>query len=323
MLRLEQGIHIAASCGGSGGVSIIDSLLDITDNVTSITGVADNGGHSGEIRSELGVLPPGDATHQMAIHIRNLRFRRKFTLRLDSGVRPGNTFLAGAQIDEGSQSEAIKSLEEEFKSYKGRVIPISNQALHLRVCLEDGKCYDGEKYIDDHKIGASPIKDIFYLDQDMNPTIPEPNPEALDAILNCKIFMIVPGTLWGTQMQILKIPGFREALAITKAPIVWICNSVNTAETYGYRTSDFAKRFVDVLGRPIDFALIDKPDYNLPANYEDEKTLFVEDDLKETKSIVKKVIKGPFSKPEFIGGKVVIRHEGERVVDRLKLALAA
>lgn len=319
MLHIESQPQITFITGGSGGVPLVNASLNHPFKVTSITGVIDDGGHSGELRSILGVLPPGDATHQIAVHIRDPYTRELFTLRwiingdtLLNGHRPGNDFLSAAEKITGSHSKGIKFLEHAFRAdYKGRVIPISDDNVQLRINLVDGSYKDGEHQIDQMTVDDPPIKDLTFL-----PNTPNPNPEALEHIANADLIVIPPGTLWGSILPILATPGVQEALRYSKAPIAWFCNAVTTPETHKYKTADFAKRLVDYLGRPIDLAFINKLNHTLPDTYAKEAQYPVEDNLKEGK-LVTKIFRSSLTHLEYSGGKWVIRHNGEKSIQAL------
>lgn len=326
MSKFEGEFRVAASCGGSGGIPIIDALLDITPNVTSITGVFDNGGHSGEIRSTLGLLPPGDATHQIAVHIRNPRIRQLFIKRWAlsedhklNGHRPGNEFLAAAEDEVGSHSGGIKLLEEAFQAwYKGRVIPISNDDIQLRIHLSDGTYKDGESYIDNMTLNDPSIRRIEFI-----PQPPRPNPEAIETIANADLIIPLMGTWFGSQLPILQSPMVKEAILASKAPIAWFCNAVTTPETNGYTASKFAEQLANVLGREIDFAFINKMSHNLPENYAKSDSFAVESDLRPSNPFIKKIYELPLTRLEFIEGRLVVRHDGTASCRALIEALKA
>ncbi len=319
-----QDTKVATPTGGSGGVDIIDYLLKYFPRTTSITGVTDNGGHSERIRSTLGVLPPGDATHQFAVHIQDVEIRRLFTVRWKledsslNGNRPGNELLAAAEYSTGSHSAGIKLLEKAFKSsYVGRVIPVSDDNVHLRVHFENGGEVDGEKHIDLMKATDSPIKGVSFIPQD-----PKPNPEAIEHMANADLIIIPPGTLWGTLIPILKTPGMKDAIQASKAPIFWFCNAVTTPESQGYTTSRYAEVLVNAMGRGIDYAFINKPSHNLPPSYTEEESVFVQNDLEEKNDFVKHILSTPLTKLEFIEDKLLIRHNGRVTTSEILRVLA-
>jgi uncharacterized cofD-like protein len=325
-MKLEHDTLIVSPCGGSGGVSIIDEALDRW-LVASVTGVHDDGGHSGRtrrriginqngVRSKLGLLPPGDASHQIAAHIRNPKGRYLFTYRWENGQRTGNDLISVAERIEGSHSAGIKAVEDQFKYYKGRVIPISDDDTHLKITLSDGTIRNGESKIDDLKCGDPSIVSLEF-----KPRPPKPNPEALEYIANADLILLPPGTLWGTHLPILKTPGVKEAIATTKAPIVCYLNAVTTGETDGYKVSDFASRLVEAMGREIDYAFVDVTDRNLPPNYIEAGSAVVENDLEENNPYIKKLYSLPLTQVEYIEKKFVIRHSGKECCDALEAAL--
>lgn len=294
--------------GGSGCITIEDGLLRKTSKVIGITGIHDNGGHSGEIRSKLGVLPPGDITHRMGIRIRDSKVRDLFFYKLN-GQRAINELLAAATYKTGRMSQAVKLLEKAFKAhYLGQIIPVSDDDVHLRTELADGSFIDGETSLDLRTSNVPPVNDITFI-----PKLPNPNPEAIEAIHCADGVVIGSGDFWTSVMPIVKTPGIAKAIAETKAPIIWICNiSTKYAETDGYTASTFAEILANEIGRKIDFALLNTADHSFPFNYLKENSFPVEPDVEDCRPFVHQIRALPLSEVVNIGGKKVVRHRGEK-----------
>lgn len=298
-------------------MSIEDYLLDITPNIIGITGIHDNGGHSGEIRSMLGKLPPGDATHRMAIRIRDLQIRELFTHRwkLDpnyaiNGHRPANEWLAAAEEKCGSHSKGIKLVERMLKDYyRGKVVPVSDDNVHLRAILENNEIIEGEDKIDQRTTCEPAIKDISFTPKD-----PSSNIEAIESIYNSNALIIAPGSWWTSIRPVLRTPGICNAIRESKVPVIWCCNTVtNYAETHGYKASDFARGLSEELGKNIDHALLNIIDHGMPPNYEKEGSYRVEIDEEQCRPFVENLYVGSFTEVFSIENKLVIRHRGEAV----------
>lgn len=341
MRRIEEGTRVTHPTGGIGGLVDVNEALNLTNSQTSITAVGDDGGHSEFCRSFLGVLPPGDATQQIAIHIRDEESRELLTERWQmegprKGVRPGSEILALAEQRAGSHSAGIKRIEKAFRAdYRGKVVPISNDDFYIRVLLDNAPPRFGESSIDKMVFGDPAIVDIEFVNRDNSEiVVPRVYSEAVEAAANSDIFWIPPGTFWGSHMQIAKVPGFAEAVRMSRGPVVWVCNAVNTPETDGYTASTFAEKFANAYGREIDIAIIDDPVYRLPKNYwhpdckdanEARDRVGVKNDLKNS-GAVRKVITGRFSRIVYIGTKeagykYVIRHHGPTTMGAVQDAL--
>ncbi len=322
MIFKEEETKIVVIGGGSGPISIEDELLDLTPHVTSITGTHDNGNNTKLIRSALGVSAPGDATHRMAVHIRNLQIRNLFTHRWDTvqdednnfnGRRPSNELLATAEYYTKAISKAVKLLEDMINPtyYKGRVIPVTDDRIHLRACLEDDTFLDFEDQIGERNKNKPAIINVNFLDENKNLFLPIPNPESIDSIYNTDAIIIAPSSLWTSNMPILRIPKITDAICASKAPVILICNAItNYAETDGYKTSDFARIISNQIGKKIDFALLNFISHGIPANYETEKSYPVEVDKEATRPFVETIFTGPFTEVFTIKDKPVIRHNG-------------
>lgn len=321
MSKIEKNHIIAVIGGGSGCLSIEDFLLDQTPEVIGITGAYDNGGHSGEIRSVLGVLPPGDATHRMAIRIRDLAIRGLFTHRWKlnnhgiNGHRPANELLAAAEHRCGSHSGGIKLVERSINSYLGKIVPVTDDDIHLRAILEDGSCIDGEDKIDQREEKVPAIIDLAFINKDRTSlSAPQPNLESIESIYNADALVIAPGSWWTSIMPVLKTPGIADAIKYSKVPIIWCCNAVtNHAETHDYKASSFAEKLSTLLEKEIDYGLINIIQHGIPPTYFKDESYPVEPDVENCRPFVKRIYTGPLTEVCSIGGVLVIRHNGERV----------
>ncbi|MDO8570340.1 MAG: YvcK family protein [Candidatus Daviesbacteria bacterium] len=330
MAFTEKEIKIAVGGGGSGPLPIENELLNVTPNVWGITPIHDSGGHSGDIRSlELGILPPGDATNRMGIRIRNNpELRKLFTFRWKlpdnnhlNGHRPSNDLLAGAQMIAGSHSEAIKLLENAFSAhYIGRIFPASDDDVHLRAILEDGSFIDGEHKIDKRTNCEPPIKDIVFIDNKGEICVPNPNPEAIEAISMADIFVIPPSS-WRTSNQ-PQLRTIRSAIVNNKIPVVCFCNAVtNYSETHGFSASDFARGVYSELGVMIDYFFVNMPNHKIPETYDEEKSYPVTPDGENCCQFAKHVYGLPLTTIRQINEKPTIRHDG-KITTSLIMAIA-
>ncbi len=313
--------------GGSGPIPLDDASLRRTDNSIGITAVTDDGGHTREVRATyVGVSATGDLVNRMAIRIRgNDPFRGVFLHRSSvNGNKFSNFLLAGAQMEFDSLSEGIRVIESGLRDYHGRVIPVSDDNIHLRTYFSDGTYIDGEHLLDELKEGSPSIINVGFTEKlridGTNQYMlksPTPNPEALQMIEEADVNIIAPGSIWGSTMAVLKIPGVADSLRKSKAPLVVVTNAVRGHDTKNWSASRFAKVISEVIDRKIDGLFINYPNHQLPVNYIQKGFQFVEADQEECRLYAEAVYKKPFTNVESIGDMPVIRHSGDMIFDIL------
>ena len=140
--------------GGTGSYTLLQGIKQWTPNLTAIVNISDDGGSSGSLRDELGVLPPGDI-RQCLVALSNIKQTRDlFTYRFSkgnlSGHAVGNIVLSALELQTGSFTTAVKIMSE-FMQITGQVIPVSTE--NLKLLMDDGgRIIEGETKIGEHKI---------------------------------------------------------------------------------------------------------------------------------------------------------------------------
>src|SRR3989344_4834540 len=251
--------------GGGGGVYRIAKFLKyVRGNITTVQTIFDHGGHSGELRDERGVLPPGDirqailalADDGIEAEFRALlthRFAPKNGSSLDHAT-VGNILLTAVMEITGSLPGAINVLSRWFR-VKGKVLPVSLENAELVVQLSDGKKLKGEGKIDkrsikDHRkiVGArlEPCAGIY--------------PLAYEAIVSAKKIVFCPGDLYTSIVPNVLVQGFKEAVAKSKAKLIFIVNIMTKrAEADGFSASEFVRIVLSYLERKsFDFVICNK-----------------------------------------------------------------
>lgn len=304
-----QSLKVVIPGGGSGPISIEDTLLDFIPNVTAITNITDNGGHTQLMRTSLGVSPTGDATQRWAVRIRhNPNVRALLTYRFpENGQRAANTLLAAAEKITGSHAMGVKLIGEAFKAHVvGNVIPISNSKdTQLKVILNNNSSLEGEEKLDDFMKTKDNFKAVGI---EFLPRPPEANPQALESFSEADLIIIPPGTRLGSLMAILEIPGVIKAISQSQAPIICFTNALDVK---GWTASQFPRYLASKIGRKLDLVIINQPNFDLPTSYKQEYLFFVEPDEEECKLYAKQVIKTPVASLYQIDNKPTIRHNGE------------
>jgi len=238
--------------GGSGSYLVLKGLKEYPLQIYSIVSMFDSGGSTGKLRDQLGVLPPGDVRRcliALADDDHENILRELFLFRFEGGVENhslGNLILTAAEQNYGNIAEGIKKLSKVL-NLKGTVLPVSLDNAQLCAELEDGTKIKGETNIDVPEGDRARISKVFLEPQ------AKLNPEAAEAIREADLVVIGPGDLYTSLIPNLLVDGIQEALAESKARIVYVCNLMTKkGETDGFRVSDFVNEVENYLPRPVD-----------------------------------------------------------------------
>ena len=219
--RLARGPRIVAIGGGTGLSVLLSGLKQHTSNLTAVVTVADDGGSSGLLRSSLGVLPPGDIRSCLvALADDESLMSRLFQYRFpeDGGLQGhsfGNLFVAALAGVTGDFERAVQE-STSVLNVRGRVLPATLESVTLHAELEGGERVAGESTITAHD--RLPLR--LWLD----PGRPAAVPQALEAIAGADLVVLGPGSVYTSIVPNLLIPGVRDALARTRARVVYVCN---------------------------------------------------------------------------------------------------
>lgn len=222
--HLEKGCKIVVIGGGTGLSVILRGLKKVTSNITAIVTTADDGGGSGVLREDLGMLPPGDirscilALADTEEDMQEL-FQYRFKEGRLSGQSFGNLFIAALTGVYDSFEEAVAKVHE-ILAVKGRVIPVTANNIQLFAELQNGRIIKGESKIPAAVLEFnSPIRKVF-----LEPTVPEPIEEALTAIKDADIILLGPGSLYTSIIPNLLVKDIVEVISQTKALKIYISN---------------------------------------------------------------------------------------------------
>lgn len=237
--QLRNGPKIVAIGGGTGLSTLLRGLKAYTSNITAVVTVADDGGSSGRLREEFGIIPPGDIRNCIAaLADEESLITSLFQYRFQSGSGLeghsfGNLFLSVLCEISGNMVSAVKESSKILK-IRGRVLPATLENVSLIADLEDGREVVGESMIP--KAGSK----ITQLR--CNPSCPLPLPEVIDAIKEAELIILGPGSLYTSVIPNLLIQKIAEALEKSKAPKIYICNVMTQpGETDGFSVSDHVK----------------------------------------------------------------------------------
>lgn len=229
-------MNIVALGGGSGLSTLLRGLKVYNNNITAIVNVADDGGSSGKLRNELGVLPPGDIRNCLvALSEEESLMSRLFQYRFPSkgslsGHSFGNLFLTAMSAISGGFDNAI-SRSAEVLAIRGRVLPVTLASVSLRAELENGKKLSGECNVSKTK---EKIKKI-----ELFPYNPLAAPNVLETIKKADIIIFGPGSLYTSIIVNFLVDGVVDTIKDSNAYKIYICNIMTQpGETEGYTLSE-------------------------------------------------------------------------------------
>ena len=253
--KLGRGPAVTVIGGGHGLSVLLRGIKASTSNVSAVVTVADDGGSSGRLREELGIIPPGDLrnclvaladTEPLMEKLFQYRFEGKTAL---AGHSFGNLFIAAMNEVTGDMEAALQE-SSKVLAVKGRVLPASKEYVRLDAIMEDGTVVEGESHIPEaHK----KIKRVRLFPKKV-PAVPS----ALEAIETADAIILGPGSLYTSIMPNLLVEGVAHALKKSKAIKIYICNVMTQpGETDNYTASMHAKAILDHAGRGvIDYVLV-------------------------------------------------------------------
>lgn len=319
------GIKVVVIGGGTGSFTLLRSLKNYTRHITALVNMADDGGSTGVLRDELGVLPPGDVRQCLVALADSERTRELFNYRFEEGTFAGhafgNIFMAALEKMTGNFAEAVEEASRVL-NIVGRVEPITLDPVTLVLESRTGEVTKGEFQIGHMDFGGVTRPNIR-----LEPT-PRLNPAAAEAIVNADLVVIAPGNLYGSLAPALVVPGMSEALQRTQAKKIYVNNLVTKpGQTDGFTVSDFAEEIERFGNFKLDFVLYnrEKPSADLLAKYAKDGELPVEFDKSALKQKSYYAKGGDFLSKEFIAhnsGKAdpiaatrtLIRHDSDALV---------
>lgn len=275
--------------GGTGSYTVLSGLKNIPDiEITALVSMADDGGSTGVLRDELGVLPPGDVRQCLvALSEHSDIVRKLMSYRFSEGALSGhsfgNIFLAALEKVSGDFSTGVEVASEILK-VKGRVVPITGNKAELIVTLHDGETLLGENALNHASIQQKGVAHIGYKNE---VTL---NEHALEALVSADMIILGPGNYYCSLIPCLIILGFKEALQKTKAKLIFPVNLTNKqGHTMGWSVTDYVRHIEEGIGRSFDYVLINNepPSQEQIKRYElkEGDGVLVEDDYKKDNAI--------------------------------------
>jgi uncharacterized cofD-like protein len=251
---LRRGPKIVAIGGGTGLSTLLRGLKEYTGNITAIVSIADDGGSSGRLQREFGVLPPGDIRKNIAaLADAEPLMSRLFEYRFSEGEGLeghsfGNLFILAMTEVAGNFEEAVRETSRVL-AVRGQILPATLSALTICARTEDGTIVRGESAITEH----GHVKEVF-----LDPPAIQANPDAIRAILQADMIVCGPGSLLTSLMPNLLVEGIRRAMEVSPALKVYVCNvATQHGETDAFKLSDHFNSLKEHLkgSNPFEFVL--------------------------------------------------------------------
>jgi uncharacterized cofD-like protein len=306
--RLERGYKIVAIGGGTGLSTLLRGLKRRTTNLTAVVTVSDDGGSSGRLQKELGVLPPGDIRNCLvALADDEALVTDLFRYRFEEGEGLvghsfGNLFLAAMSGITGNFDAAIKE-SSRVLNIVGRVLPATLSVVRLCAELDDGAIVKGESNIPK---AQRPIKRV-YLEPDRVP----PLDEVIEAIRDADAIVLGPGSLFTSILPNFLIDRVAAEVARSSAIKVYVCNVMTQAgETDSMTAADHTEALLRNAGeRVCDYVIVnDEPPHKLLETYAEERQEPVVPDVERIEAMGLVAVRG-----QMISETVTVRHDPDKL----------
>ena len=242
----RRGPKVVAIGGGTGLSVLLRGLKERTANLTAIVTVADDGGSSGRLRRELGVLPPGDFRNCIAamadaepLMTRLMQYRFSEGSGLE-GHSFGNLFIVAMSGVVGNFEEAIQETSRVL-AVRGQILPSTLENVTLTAQVAGEETIRGESNIPESGRAISHVS--------LEPALAAAHPEAVQAILDADMIILGPGSLYTSVLPNLLVEGITKAIRRSSALKVYVCNVATQAgETEGYSVEDHADAILRHVG---------------------------------------------------------------------------
>ena len=254
---LARGPRIVALGGGTGLSTLLRGIKGYSANITAVVAVADDGGSSGQLRQQLGIIPPGDIRNCIAaladaepLMTQLMQYRFPAGSGLDNHAF-GNLFIAAMTAVTGDFEEAVRE-SNRVLAVRGQVLPATSVPLNLSARLASGRLLHGQSGI---TTAGEPIDEVF-----IEPSDVRANREALERILEADMIVIGPGSLFSSILPNLLIADVADALRAAPGIKVYVCNvATQPGETPDMPASAHLRALFDHVGDELfDYVIVNR-----------------------------------------------------------------
>lgn len=240
--------------GGTGSFITLSGLKKYPYDLSAIVTMMDDGGSTGKLRDQLGVLPPGDL-RQCLIALSEAPdiWRKLFNYRFETGDLEGHSFgnilLSALEKVTDSYDEVVDEAHR-IMAVQGKVIPVTHDKSRIHVEYNSGRIIEGEKFLDEKSADGNRIKKISLVP---SATL---NPKVIDAISEADFIIVGPGDLYSSIISISLVKGFKEVLKSSKAKIIFVVNLMTkSSQTPNYSSQDHIDDFSKYFGKQPNFVI--------------------------------------------------------------------
>ena len=307
--------------GGTGNFTVLNGLKKYNIDLSAIVSMADDGGSTGILRDELGVLPPGDVRQCLVALSDSSRLMRSLmNYRFENGSLQGHSFgnllLSALEKVTGSFDRAVEEMGR-IMAIKGKVIPVTTNKVHLKMLLQNNKMLEGE-----HEIDVCTEIDKGFQSIYLEP-FPEANSRAIDQIMTADLVILSPGDLYTSLIPNLLVDGVSKALRETGAKKAVVANLVNKrGQTTQFAVSDYLRELKRFIGKDVfDYVLVNnsKVPEDLVKIYEQEGDL-VQNDLKnDHRTVAVDLLSNEIVQAQKVDSlkRSLLRHDSQKLANEL------
>ncbi len=280
--------------GGTGTFTVLSGLRKFRKKnnleLSAVVSMADDGGSTGILRDELGVLPPGDIRQCLvALSTKDILMRDLMNYRFDNGALRGHNFgnllLSALEKVTGGFDTAVEKVSDILRC-EGKIIPVTLSKVTLVAKFQNGSEVRGQK-----NIHISDMSGLYAMSLYPKAKV---NPKAVEAIMEADLIVIGPGDLYSSIVPNFIMPKMSQAILKTDAKKVYICNLMTKAgHTDGLSVEDFAMRIENYLDTELDAVIYNnkKPQKKLIEKYKREGEELVDfsgvaDDRKNSRKFI-------------------------------------
>ena len=307
---LAQGQQIVVVGGGTGLATMLRGLKQYTSNIVAVVTVTDDGGSSGRLQREMGMLPPGDIRNCLvALADAEPMMTELFQYRFGDGVEGmnghsfGNLLIAAMTRITGDFERAVKETSN-ILAIRGRVLPSTVENVRLQAELEDGTFAEGETNIVE---ASSAVRHVM-----LQPSAVKPLEETLKSIDLADCIVMGPGSVYTSVVPNLLVGGIAEAIHASDAVKIYVCNVMTQpGETDGFAASDHVRAVASHTDqRVFQYVLVNqkRPAAELLEKYAVQRAFFVEPDASAIREMGYRPIVG-----DYISQTDVVRHDPDKL----------
>lgn len=298
--------------GGTGLSVLLRGLKEYSSNLTAVVSVGDDGGSSGRIREEFGLVPVGDIRNCIvALSDQEALMEEIFDFRFQNGEgleghNLGNLLLVGMSYLKGNFQDAVADINQVLR-IRGKVLPVSDEPITLKAFLEDGTELVGESTV---STATAPIRRLIIEPEDVQPLS-----DVLLAIASADAIVLGPGSLYTSIIPNLLVDGVVEAIGRSTAMKFYVCNVMTQAgETSGFTAEDHLLTLLEH-GRKgiVDYIIVNNHetlDQEILQRYAAEGAIPVKYDKKQLEQYDVSVVEA-----NLLNEQQVLRHDPSRLAE--------